>query len=793
MQLSEAWLREWANPQWDSASLASRLTMAGFEVEGRSPAAPPFSNVVVGEIVECTRHPQADKLSVCSVTTDGKNRLQVVCGASNARAGLRSAVALVGAQLPGGVIIKATRLRDVESNGMLCSARELGLGDEQEGILELPGVTPLGRDLREVLDLDDPILQINVTPNRGDAMSVRGLAREVAALMGTRLAAPARQHAAARIDAHVHIKLSTPKACAKFVARVIRGVDARAHSPLWLRERLRRGGLRAINPIVDVTNYVMLELGTPMHAYDLAQLQGGIDVRLAHRGEKLTLLDGEEISLHSEDLVIADGAGAVGLAGVMGGARTAVTESTREVLFEIAFFTPPVISACARRHGLMSDAAQRFERGVDPRAQEESVERATELLLQIAGGQAGPVTVAAEKSFLPASPTLALRRSHLARLLGAQVPDEEAGRILDSLGMQVRTTSDGWQVVPPSHRFDIAIEADLVEEVGRIYGFDRIAEVDAQIRQRFEALAESRVSVDRALTLLTDRGYFEAITYSFVDPELQRRLFPDIAPLMLSNPIAADLAAMRVSLWPGLIVALRENLRRQHDRVRLFESGRRFLQQAGVLTEIPTLAGLAAGSALPEQWGEKRRAVDFFDVRADVEALLELAGSAHEFSFASDALGCLHPGRSASIRHAGRIVGWVGELHPELVRALDLTYVPVLFELELAAAIEGKLAVFREISRFPSIRRDLAVVVDEGVTLAAIREHVSVGARSLLRDLRVFDVYRGAGVDSGRKSVALGLILQESSRTLTDQDADQIVVAVVDRLRRELNASIRDQ
>jgi phenylalanyl-tRNA synthetase beta chain len=793
MQLSEAWLREWVSPSWDSATLAARLTMAGFEVEARTSAAPPFSGVVVGEIVECARHPQADKLSVCSVTTDGRNRLQIICGASNARAGLRSAVAVVGAKLPGDVTLRAARLRDVESNGMLCSSRELGLGDDSEGILELPGATPLGRDLREVLALDDQILQINVTPNRGDAMSVRGLAREVAALKGERLKAPLRTPVGTKIDAHFPVKLSAPDGCAKFVGRVIRGLDARASSPLWLRERLRRSGLRAINPIVDVTNYVMLELGTPIHAYDLARLEGGIDVRRAREGEKLTLLDGAELALQSADLVIADAAGAVGLAGVMGGKRSAVSDATREVFLEIAYFAPPIISASARRHGLITDAAQRFERGVDPRAQEESMERATELLLQIAGGQAGPTTIALDKDRMPATPTVRLRKRQLARLLGAEVADAEVTHILESLEMQVRSATDGWQVTPPSHRFDIGIEADLVEEVGRIFGYERVAEVDARISQRFEPLVEARVSVDRLLTALVDRGYFEAITYSFVDPALQAQLFPDATPLLLTNPIAADLAAMRVSLWPGLIVALRENLRRQQDRVRLFESGRKFLLGSGGLTEIPTLAGLAAGTALPEQWGEKKRAVDFFDIKADVEALLELTGATAEFSFSPGTLSCLHPGRTARICRVDKPVGWVGELHPELVRALDLTYAPLMFELEVTAACEGKLPVFEEISRYPLIRRDIAIVVDEAVTLAAIREHVSVGARSLLRDLRVFDIYRGAGVDSGRKSVALGLILQEHSRTLTDQDADQIVATIVDRLQRELNASIRDQ
>ena len=793
MQLSEAWLREWASPSWDSATLATRLTMAGFEVEGRTSAAPPFSGVVIGEILECTRHPQAEKLSVCNVTTDGKNRLQIVCGASNARAGLRSAVALVGARLPGDVLIKAARLRDVESNGMLCSARELGIGDESEGILELPDATPLGRDLREVLSLDDQILQINITPNRGDAMSVRGIAREVAALNGKRLKTPTRAPVAAKIDAHFPVKLSASDGCPKFVGRVVRGLDARASSPLWLRERLRRSGLRAINPIVDVTNYVMLELGTPMHAYDLACLEGGIDVRRARANEKLTLLDGAELALHAEDLVIADGAGAVGLAGVMGGKRSAVSAVTREIFLEIAYFAPPLISASARRHGLITDAAQRFERGVDPRAQEESLERATELLLQIAGGQAGPPTIAIDNARMPGTPTVRLRKRQLARLLGAEVADDEVTRILDSLEMEVRRTADGWQVTPASHRFDIGIEADLVEEVGRVFGYERVEEVDARIAQRFEPLAENRVRPERLLCALVDRGYFEAITFSFVDPALQKQLFPDATPLVLSNPIAADLAAMRVSLWPGLLIALRENLRRQQDRVRLFESGRKFLHAPAGLTEVPTLAGVAAGNALPEQWGEKKRPVDFFDIKADVEALLELTGAAEEFSFSPGTLSCLHPGRTARISRINKPVGWIGELHPELMRALDFTYAPVLFELELTVACEGKLPVFEEISRYPLIRRDIAVVVDEAVTLAAIREHVSVGARSLLRDLRVFDIYRGAGVDSGRKSVALGLILQESSRTLTDQDADQIVAAVVDRLRRELKASIRDQ
>lgn len=793
MQLSEAWLREWFDPRWDSATLARRLTMGGFEVEGRTPAAPAFSGVVVGQIIECSRHPKADKLSVCNVTTDGRNRLQIVCGASNARAGLKTAVATVGARLPGDVVIKRARLREVESNGMLCSARELGLGEEAEGILELPDDLRVGRDLRAALALDDILLQLNPTPNRGDVLSVRGMAREVAALNGKRVSEPRQAKSAARNAEKFPVTLSARKACPKFVGRVIRGVDARARSPLWLREKLRRSGLRPIQPIVDVTNFVMLELGTPMHAYDLTRLQARIDVRHANPAEKLMLLDGQEIEMASDDLVIADGAGAVGLAGVMGGARTAVNEGTTDVFLEAAFFSPHAIRASARRHGLITDAAQRFERGVDPAAQEHAVERATALLTSIAGGAPGPTQTTSASKLMPRPVSVGLRRSQLQRLLGVTVPDARVRKILESLSMQVAKSAAGWRVKPPSFRFDIGIEADLVEEVGRIFGYDNIPEADARISQRFPPLSERRVPIDRWLLAMADRGYQEAITYSFVDPKLQQQLFPGAEQLLLSNPIATDLAAMRVSLLPGLLSAAGENLRRQQNRIRLFESGHRFLVKDGVLRESSMLAGLALGSALPEQWGERQRAIDFYDVKADVEALLEATGQPDAFTFEPGSQPYLHPGRAARIRRGETQVGWLGELHPEHVRALNLTYTPLYFELETAAALDAKLAVFEEISRFPVIRRDLAIVVDESVPLAAIREHVSVGARSLLRDLRVFDIYRGKGVDSGRKSVALGLIFQESSRTLTDQDADQIVAAVVERLRRELDATIRDQ
>jgi phenylalanyl-tRNA synthetase beta chain len=793
MQLSEAWLREWANPSWDSATLADRLTMGGLEVESRVPAAPAFSGVVVARIVECTRHPKADKLSLCVVSADGKERLQVVCGAPNARAGLVTALARVGATLPGGTQIKATMLREVESHGMLCSARELGLGDDGQGILELDGDLELGRDLRAALALDDMVLTVNVTPNRGDALSVLGIARETAALAAIPLAGDRLRPVPPASDGRFPVRLSARDACAKFVGRVIRGVDARKPSPLWLRERLRRSGLRAINPIVDVTNYVMLELGTPMHAYDLARLDAGIDVRRARARESITLLDGETRELDPSVLVIADGGGAVGLAGVMGGAHSAVSALTTDVFFEAAFFEPRGVSVTARRFGLITDAAQRFERGVDSRAQERGVERATQLLLEIAGGTAGPTVVTQVEEKLPRASAIDLRRTQLARLIGMTVPDARARSALEALGMRVESVEQGWRVTPPSHRFDLSIEADLVEEVARVVGYEQVPEIHALVPQVSAPLQEAEVTPERALQLLADRGYQEAITYTFVDPKVQGLLFPGVSALELTNPIAADMSVMRVSLWPGLLTVARENLRRQQQRVRLVEYGRKFAVDGASTDEIDTVSGVVFGSTLPEQWGEKARATDFFDVKADLQALLDATGAGDDFSFAPDSLPCLHPGRAARITRGGHEVGWLGELHPELLRALDLTYAPIVFELETEAALVGKIPDFEEFSRFPSIRRDLAVVVDEATPLEALREHVSVSANKLLRDLRVFDVYRGPGVESGRKSVALGLILQETTRTLTDQDADQIVAAVVERLRRELNASIRDQ
>ncbi|MDE2339296.1 MAG: phenylalanine--tRNA ligase subunit beta [Gammaproteobacteria bacterium] len=794
MKVPYAWLTEWIDVPWDAATLGERLTMAGLELESITPAAAPFTGVLVGEILSAEKHPQADKLRICRVATGQGEPLQIVCGAPNARAGLKSALAVVGAVLPEGLKIKAAKLRGAESAGMLCSPKELGLAEDSDGILELPADAPTGAPLREYLQLDDVTLDLNVTPNRGDALSILGVARDVAALSGRALKIRTPH---ARSPGHgdtVTVHLDAPAGCPRFAGCVLRGVDNTAPTPIWMRERLRRAGVRSISPVVDVTNYVMLELGQPMHAYDLAQLQGPIRVRQAAAGESITLLDGRSVELAPDVLLITDAAGPVGIAGIMGGERTAVSAGTTDVFLEVAYFAPDAVIGRALRWGLSTDASQRFERGVNPAGQAYALERALELMQRIAGGTAGPLTLTESEEDRPARPPVVLRRSQLGRLLGAQIPDERVCTVLENLGMRVQGLPEGWEVGPPAHRFDIALEADLIEEVARIVGYEAIEERDALAAERVRALPEF-VPMERAvLELLATRGYQEAITYAFVDPQLQQQLFGDRSAPRLANPIASDLSVMRVSLWPGLLGAALENQRRQRDRIRLFEHGARFEQRDGVTHEIETLSAVACGPRMPEQWGlprPMREAADFFDVKGDLEVLLAAVSPGAVFSFVPGEHPSLHPGRSARVLRAGEPVGWVGELHPSLVRDLQFVHTPVLFELDWAALALDRPA-YREISRQPQVRRDLAVVVDESVPLSRLAERVALVGSSLLRDLRVFDVYRGPGIEDGRKSVALGLIFQDFSRTLTDDDVARLVAAVVADLRVSFNASIRE-
>jgi phenylalanyl-tRNA synthetase beta chain len=814
MKLPLSALREWISVPWGPAELAHRLTQAGFEIESVSSAAPPFHGVVVARIVSAAPHPEAAKLQVCEVSIGAGPPLQIVCGAANARAGLVTALATIGAVLPGELRIAAARLRGVESAGMLCSARELGLAESSDGILELPAELTLGTDLRVALDLDDTILELNVTPNRGDAMSVLGIAREVAALTGSPLlwprgtapdaptaSVPPPSTASAPGTAsgsaeRVSVQLAPGAGAARLVAGALCGVDNTVESPWWLTERLRRSGLRPISPIVDITNFVMLELGQPMHAYDRRSLQGaGLAARRGLPSEPLQLLDGREITVDADALVIADAAGAVGLGGIMGGARTAIQRASREIVFEAAWFAPAAIAGRGRRFGLTTDASQRFERGVDFRGQERAMALATRLTLAVAGGNAGPVTVAELSAELPARPPVPLRARRLERLLGVQVPPAEVERRLCGLGIVVVADAgtEGWSATPPSWRFDLAIESDLIEEVVRIGGFESIPERDASVPVALAPIDSTMVEERVVLEALAARGFQEVISFAFVDPALQQQLFPERPAIALANPIAADLSVLRSSLWPGLLTAARENLRRQQERVRLFEIASRFDGTGrGAREEQKMLAALALGTRAPEQWASAATAVDFYDLKGELERLLALTGQSAQFRFEPASLGCLHPGRSARILRHGSEVGTIGELHPRLTRALDFTYSPILLEVDFGATFQTGLAKFREVSRFPQVRRDLSFTVPEAIAFRDIDERVSVAASSLLKELRLFDVYQGSGVEIGRKSVALGLILQDLNRTLTDEDADRVVEAVRADLRTTLDARIRE-
>jgi len=794
MRISVNWLNDWLGKPAEGRDLATRLTMAGLEVEAVEPAAPPLTGIVVGEIVEREKHPDADSLSVCKVNAGSGDLLQIVCGAPNARVGLKAPLATLGTTMPGGMAIKKAKLRGVESCGMLCSARELGLAEDASGLMELPAELAVGRPITEALALDDTLIEINLTPNRGDCMGVLGVAREAAVLTGATLAGPELRAVPAKSAERFPVELAPGAGCARFAARVIRGVRPDAKAPMWMRERLRRAGLRPISAVVDVTNYVMLELGQPMHAYDLRELQGGIVVRRARVGEVLRLLDGRDITLDESVLVIADHAKPLGLAGVMGGDHSGIGNDTTDVLLEVAFFHPSAIAGRGRRYGLVTDASQRFERGVDPTLQERAIERATELLLACAGGTPGPTEVTELADELPRRAAVSFRPSRARRVIGADIDDAAIERILRQLGMQVvEHGGAAWRVTPPAWRFDIAIEEDLIEEVARIHGFDHIPETDPATPLAIPAMRETRVSPEMVADLMVQRGYFEAITYSFVDPDLQAVLCPGEPALRLANPISADLAEMRVSLWPGLVRALMENQRRQQARVRLFELGRKFRLDSGTLNEIPVMAGIAAGLAHAEQWGTPAAEVDFFDVRADLEATFRATGAIGAFGFTPGLHPALHPGQTARILRDGRPVGWVGRLHPEVVRRLELTYSAIVFEVETESGLEAVVPSFTEISRFPAVRRDLAMLVAEPVPVQALLDTVRQSAGALLTGLVVFDIYRGKGIADGFKSVAIGLNLQDISRTLTDEETDAVVAQVVKDLEREHSATIRDK
>jgi len=791
MRFSETWLREWVSPAIDSATLADQLTMAGLEVDSVEPAAPAFSGVVVGDVRSVAQHPDADKLRVCAVDVGRGEPLQIVCGAANVAAAMRVPVALVGAVLPGGFQIKRAKLRGVESLGMICSAAELGLAESSSGILPLPGDAPIGQDFRAYLSLDDHCIEVDLTPDRGDCLSLAGIAREVSVINALPLTPPSIEAVAPGSDDRFPVMLEAPAACPRYVCRIVRGIDSSAETPLWMKERLRRGGIRAISPVVDVTNYVMLELGQPMHAFDIAELDREIRVRMARPAETLTLLSGESLELREDTLVIADATKPLALAGIMGGEHSGVSAQTRDVLFESAFFAPQAILGRARSYGQQTDASHRFERGVDPELQVVAVERATALLTAISGGVPGPVVEASAPGHLPVRPAIHLRRGRIGRILGVSVDDASVEDFLVRLGMVVSRAPDGWDVLPPSSRFDVAIEVDLIEEVGRIFGFSAIPAARSLARVDMHAPAEAAFDLDRAKQALVARDYQEAITYSFVHPSIQQLLDPGQPPIALANPISAEMSVMRTTPWAGLLGVLAYNQARQQERVRIFESGLKFTEQQNEIKQEMTLAGVVCGAASAEQWGVAARAVDFFDLKGDVEAVLARAGApAVEFRAAEHP--ALHPGQCAEVVRGDRVIGRLGLLHPDLEKQLDLAGPVHLFELSIDGLGQGALPAFAPLSKFPSIRRDLAIIVDRALPFARVRDCVRRAAPAIVKEIRLFDVYTGERIDSGLKSLALGLILQDSSDTLTDQRVDAAMAAILQALASELNARLRD-
>lgn len=794
MRFSEKWLREWVDPPVGIDELCEQLTMAGLEVDEVEPAAPALENVVVGRILEVAPHPKADRLTLCTVDTGEKNPRRIVCGAPNAAAGLTAPVAPPGTTLPNGVEIAESNIRGEVSQGMLCAPAELGLGDDRGGLMELDPDAAPGTSLANHLALDDTVIELDLTPNRGDCLSVRGIAREVGVYYRREVAGPAPEPVAAECDEQPSIAIEAPELCPVYAGHTLVDLDPAARTPDWLRERLRRGGIRAISPVVDVTNYVMLELGQPMHAFDRDRLRGGIRVRESEAGERIELIDGGDVTLAGGTLVIADDRGPIAIAGVMGGAATAVDGDTRHVVLESACFTPQAVAGQGRRYKIHTDSLHRFERGVDPEIQTAAVERATALIRAIAGGRPGPV-VTAMGTPPGGEREIVLRHARVERLLGSHVPADEIEDILQRLGLTVAAEGEGaWRVRPPSYRFDLELEADLIEEVARLHGYDRLPGRPRRIAASPGADSEARRPVESLREVLRQRGYDEAITYSFVDPVLQEALDPEAEAIDLDNPIAAQYAQMRTTLWSSLLPAFRYNLHRQQRRIRLFELGLRFERDADAelgVRQTPTLAGLVFGPAVPEHWDAEQRPTDFHDVKGDVEALLD--GAAGEAVFEPGRHPALHPGRGARIHVDGRPCGWLGQLHPKINKILEVKELPFVFELDSEVLRRASIPRFEAPSEYPSIRRDLAVVVPEelpaGELLAAIRE----ADEPHLLSAHVFDVFRGGDLETGFKSIAFGLIFQDKTSTLTDDAVDSAVTRLTAILGERWGARIRGQ
>ena len=795
MKFSEKWLREWVNPDISTEQLAEQITMAGLEVDGVEPVAGDFSGVVIGEVVECGQHPDADKLQVTKINVGEDELLDIVCGAPNCRQGIKVAVAKVGAVLPGNFKIKKAKLRGQPSFGMLCSFSELGISDDHDGILELPTDAPIGEDIREYLNLNDVTIEVDLTPNRADCLGMRGLAREVGVLNKSNVDMPVYPDVVATIDDTRAITLEAPQACPRYLGRVIKNIDVSAPSPLWLQEKLRRSGVRSIDAVVDITNFVLLELGHPMHAFDNDTLTGDIAVRMANQDEELVLLDEAKVKLNSNTLVIADQNKALAIAGIFGGLDSGVTSKSKNIFLESAFFAPDAIMGKARQYGLHTDASHRYERGVDPQMQRQAMERATALLLDIVGGEAGPVIEAMDDEFIPPVKDVVLRAERLARVLGIEIEANVVGDILDRLGLSTDESNGQWKVSVPAYRFDISIEEDLIEEIARVYGYNNIPNLAPNAELRMSARKEQALDVNELKLTLINREYQEAITYSFVDPKVQSKLYPEIDAIVLPHPISADMSAMRVSQWTGLLQAVSYNQKRQQSRVRLFESGLRFIpdttEKMGVRQEL-VFSGVIAGNVHEAHWDRTDKQVDFFDAKADVEVLLSQVAPIETFRFETTEHSALHPGQSAAIFRGDTLIGLLGAVHPKFEKLLGLNGRVFVFELEIAGFGDKKLPEAKEISKFPANRRDIAIVVDDDKVVGEILDCIQKFGANQLVGLNLFDIYQGKGIEPGFKSLAISLTLQDMTRTLEEAEIQAVVDGILAKLSEQFGATLRD-
>ena len=783
MQFSENWLRTFVNPKLNSAELSHALTMAGLEVEDEQPAGAVFTSVVIGEIVEAEKHPDADRLQLCKVNI-GKEVLQIVCGASNARVGIKVPCALVGAELPG-IAIKQAQVRGVDSFGMLCSSKELGLAAEADGLLELPSDAPIGQEIREFFQLNDNLLTLKLTPNRADCLSILGIARDVAAITGAALSLPKITPATLTTQRTMAVLVNAPDACPAYYGRVIEGVNAQAKTPDWMIRNLERSGIRSISAIVDITNYVLLELGQPMHAFDLAKLGEHITVRFAKAGESLKLLNDTEVKLQADDLVIADNKGAIALAGIMGGEPTSVTDSTTDIFLESAFFTPDAIAGKARRLGLSTDSSFRFERGVDFGNTHNSLERATALILDICGGKAGNTTQAI--TAFPERKTVNLRHKRLLSVLGINIPQSEVAKILTQLGFEFSEIDGVFAVKAPTYRFDIAREEDLIEEIARLHGYDKIPAIAPQAALNMLPAPEAAWNKASIADVLTHQGYQEVVTYSFVDESWERDIQGNTSPIKLKNPIASNLSVMRSGLWGVLLDALTYNLNRKQERAMMFEIGASYFADKNNYREQTQVSGLCYGAFQPEQWGVPTKDVDFYDVKAHVEALTN-----HQAEYRREAHPALHPGQSARIYINNKPIGWLGKLHPKWQQQYSLAKSTILFELALESLLKTHVTKYQEVSKFLPIRRDIAVVVDENLSVQAIMDAVNSAKIPLVQQIQLFDIYQGKGIAENKKSLAFLILMQDTNKTLLDFEAEAAMAEMLKLLQKQFGATLRN-